>query len=103
MESIEMTRNNASYGGPEPPGELLWNIKTVIQKTGLSRATIYRYTQRNLVPAEAPHWPRPHRVARHGSGGLGRKPASARPITSSLSVASLVAVPPRYCEERATR
>jgi prophage regulatory protein len=45
-----MTNNGASPGGPEPPGELLWNIKTVIQKTGLSRATIYRYTQRNLFP-----------------------------------------------------
>jgi prophage regulatory protein len=45
-----MTNNGASPHGPEPPGELLWNIKTVIQKTGLSRATIYRYTQRSLFP-----------------------------------------------------
>jgi prophage regulatory protein len=45
-----MTNNTGSPGGPEPPGELLWNIKTVIQKTGLSRATIYRYTRRNLFP-----------------------------------------------------
>jgi prophage regulatory protein len=44
------TNNSASPGGPEPPRELLWNIKTVIQKTGLSRATIYRYTRRNLFP-----------------------------------------------------
>ena len=45
-----MTNYSANPHGPEPPGELLWNIKTVIQKTGLSRATIYRYTQRNLFP-----------------------------------------------------
>ena len=45
-----MTNNGANAGGPEPPSELLWNIKTVIQKTGLSRATIYRYTRRNLFP-----------------------------------------------------
>jgi prophage regulatory protein len=44
------TNNSASPGGPEPPRELLWNIKTVIQKTGLSRATIYRYTRRNMFP-----------------------------------------------------
>jgi prophage regulatory protein len=44
------TNNSASPGGPEPPGELLWNIKTVTQRTGLSRATIYRYTRRNLFP-----------------------------------------------------
>jgi prophage regulatory protein len=47
---MEMMNNGASAGDPEPPGELLWNIKTVILKTGLSRATIYRYTQRNLFP-----------------------------------------------------
>jgi prophage regulatory protein len=47
---VETTSNGASVGGPEPPGELLWNIKTVVQKTGLSRATIYRYTRRNLFP-----------------------------------------------------
>ena len=47
---MEMTNNDVRTGGPEPPGELLWSIKTVIQKTGLSRATIYRYTQRNLFP-----------------------------------------------------
>ena len=30
--------------------ELLWSIKTVVQKTGLSRASIYRYTARKLFP-----------------------------------------------------
>jgi len=30
--------------------EELWNIRTVVQKTGLSRATIYRYVRRNLFP-----------------------------------------------------
>jgi len=44
------TTNNGANGGPKLPDELLWSIKTVIQKTGLSRATIYRYTQRNLFP-----------------------------------------------------
>jgi prophage regulatory protein len=44
------TNNSFSPGGAEPPRELLWNIKTVIQKTGLSRATIYRYTRRNMFP-----------------------------------------------------
>jgi prophage regulatory protein len=47
---MEMTSNGASGPGPEQPGELLWNIQTVVQKTGLSRATIYRYTRRNLFP-----------------------------------------------------
>jgi prophage regulatory protein len=42
--------NGRANDGTGPPGELLWGIKTVIQKTGLSRATIYRYTQRNLFP-----------------------------------------------------
>jgi predicted DNA-binding transcriptional regulator AlpA len=28
-----------------------WSIKTVAQKTGLSRASIYRYVARNLFPA----------------------------------------------------
>ena len=35
---------------PRPTGEELWNIKTVVQKTGLSRASIYRYVRRNLFP-----------------------------------------------------
>jgi prophage regulatory protein len=36
---------------PEPPDELLWNIKTVILKTGLSRPSIYRYMKRGRFPA----------------------------------------------------
>lgn len=31
-------------------GDELWSIKTVVQKTGLSRASIYRYVARNLFP-----------------------------------------------------
>lgn len=31
--------------------ELLWSIKTVVLKTGLSTASIYRYAARNLLPA----------------------------------------------------
>jgi prophage regulatory protein len=45
-----VTMNHGADSGHEPPGELLWNIKTVIHKTGLSRATIYRYVERNLFP-----------------------------------------------------
>jgi prophage regulatory protein len=45
-----VTLDNGGGSGPEPPDELLWNIKTVILKTGLSRATIYRYARRNLFP-----------------------------------------------------
>ena len=35
---------------PRGTDEELWNIRTVVQKTGLSRATIYRYVRRNLFP-----------------------------------------------------
>ena len=35
---------------PRGADEELWNIRTVVQKTGLSRATIYRYVRRNLFP-----------------------------------------------------
>ena len=43
-------------GYPEPSSSLpyandeFWSIKTVSQKTGLSRASIYRYVTRNLFP-----------------------------------------------------
>jgi prophage regulatory protein len=36
--------------GAEPSDQLLWSIKTVAAKTGLSRASIYRYINRNLFP-----------------------------------------------------
>jgi prophage regulatory protein len=42
--------NNGADNCPEPPGELLWNIKTVILKTGLSRPSIYRYMKRGRFP-----------------------------------------------------
>jgi prophage regulatory protein len=45
-----MTMDDAADGGPEPPDELLWNIKTVILKTGLSRPSIYRYMKRGRFP-----------------------------------------------------
>jgi prophage regulatory protein len=35
---------------PRGNDEELWNIRTVVQKTGLSRATIYRYVRHNLFP-----------------------------------------------------
>ena len=41
--------------------ELLWSINTVVQKTGLSRASIYRYAARKLFPP--PRRIGPNRVA----------------------------------------
>jgi prophage regulatory protein len=38
--------------GLEPDGELLWSIRTVTRKTGLSPASIYRYMARNMFPAQ---------------------------------------------------
>lgn len=38
--------------GTDDGDELLWSIKTVTLKTGLSRATIYRYTKRKLFPPQ---------------------------------------------------
>jgi prophage regulatory protein len=38
--------------GLEPDRELLWSIRTVAKKTGLSPASIYRYTARDLFPAQ---------------------------------------------------
>lgn len=35
----------------EPKTDELWSIRTVALKTGLSRASIYRYAARNLFPA----------------------------------------------------
>lgn len=31
-------------------GQALWGIKTVVERTGLSRATVYRYTTRGILP-----------------------------------------------------
>lgn len=45
-----VTTNNGPASSPEPPDELLWNIKTVILKTGLSRPSIYRYMKRGRFP-----------------------------------------------------
>ena len=45
-----VTTHDAADSGPEPPDQLLWNIKTVILKTGLSRASIYRYMKRERFP-----------------------------------------------------
>jgi prophage regulatory protein len=36
--------------GAEPSDQLLWGIKTVVAKTGLSRASIYRYIKRERFP-----------------------------------------------------
>jgi prophage regulatory protein len=45
-----VTLHNSADSGSEPPEELLWNIKTVILKTGLSRPSIYRYMKRGRFP-----------------------------------------------------
>lgn len=31
-------------------GHALWGIKTVVERTGLSRATVYRYTTKGILP-----------------------------------------------------
>lgn len=46
-----MTTNNSADNGPEPSDQLLWNIETVILKTGLSRASIYRCIKRERFPS----------------------------------------------------
>lgn len=30
--------------------QALWGIKTVVERTGLSRATVYRYVSRGILP-----------------------------------------------------
>jgi prophage regulatory protein len=45
-----VTLHNGADSGSEPPEELLWNIKTVILKTGLSRPSIYRSMKRGTFP-----------------------------------------------------
>jgi prophage regulatory protein len=45
-----VTTDNGADSGSEPSDELLWNIKTVILKTGLSRPSIYRYMKRGRFP-----------------------------------------------------
>ena len=45
-----VTTDNGADSGPDPPDELLWNIKTVVLKTGLSRPSIYRYMKRGRFP-----------------------------------------------------
>ena len=46
-----MVTTHDSAEGASEPDELLWNIKTVILKTGLSRPSIYRYMKRGQFPA----------------------------------------------------
>ena len=77
--------------GPEPTDQLLWSIKTVIVKTGLSRASIYRYIKRERfpprrrvgpnrvawVPAEVIAW-----TEARPKLGQGRGTAKNRPVTN---------------------
>jgi prophage regulatory protein len=46
-----MVTTHDGAGSGSEPDELLWNIKTVILKTGLSRPSIYRYMKRGQFPA----------------------------------------------------
>lgn len=46
-----MVTTHDGAGSGSEPDELLWNIKTVILKTGLSRPSIYRYMKRGRFPA----------------------------------------------------
>jgi prophage regulatory protein len=46
-----VTAYDGAGSGSGPPDELLWSIKTVILKTGLSRPSIYRYMKRGQFPA----------------------------------------------------
>jgi prophage regulatory protein len=46
-----VTMHDGAGSGSDPPDELLWNIKTVIAKTGLSRPSIYRYMKHGQFPA----------------------------------------------------
>jgi prophage regulatory protein len=55
---VSVAPTTAPNGYPEPStmptlphgNDEFWSIKTVSQKTGLSRASIYRYVARNLFP-----------------------------------------------------
>ena len=90
-----VTLHNGADSGSEPPEELLWNIKTVILKTGLSRPSIYRYMKRGRFPARRRVGPNrvawvPAEVAAWIEGcpawistSAGRRTTAARRITSS--------------------
>jgi prophage regulatory protein len=85
-----------SGAGVEPLDQLLWSIKTVIVKTGLSRASIYRYINRERfpprrrvgpnrvawVPAEVIAW-----TEARARLGPGRGTAKNRPATEPHSPA----------------
>jgi prophage regulatory protein len=47
----DRTRATPSEVRPRPDDDELWSLRTVAQKTGLSRASIYRYAARGLFPA----------------------------------------------------
>ena len=46
-----VTMHHRADSGADQLDELLWNIKTVILKTGLSRPSIYRYMKRGRFPS----------------------------------------------------
>jgi prophage regulatory protein len=94
-----VTTHDGAGSGSKPPDELLWNIKTVILKTGLSRASIYRYIKRERfpprrrvgpnrvawVPAEVIAW-----IEARAKLGPGRGTAKNRPVTEPRSPAPSV-------------
>jgi predicted DNA-binding transcriptional regulator AlpA len=69
----EMAKTPATAPSPNREEEL-WSIKTVSIKTGLSRASIYRYSACKLFPAVS-HRPGSGRLAGFRSPGLDRDEA----------------------------
>ena len=102
-----MTTNNSADKGPEPSDQLLWNIETVILKTGLSRASIYRYIKRERfpsrrrvgpnrvawVPAEVMGW-----IETRPKLGQGRGIRKTRPGTEPRSPPPSAHPPQNACE-----
>ena len=60
--------------GAEPSDQLLWSIKTVILKTGLSRAVDLSLHQTRAVPAAPPCRSQPCRLGTGRGHGLDRGP-----------------------------
>lgn len=48
----DTTEENADNDRGDAPAELLWSLKTVVRKTGLSSASIYRYMACGRFPAQ---------------------------------------------------
>lgn len=53
-----MTNAEANAAARKSPDEELWNISTVIARTGLSRSTLYAYVAQDLFPKQRHLGPR---------------------------------------------